>query len=119
VRVLTHHLLDLDLAAQMTVARELPSGTTMIAQPLGRDALAAALLGAGKPKAVRPTKAEVKAQQQLSSGRAYMNAKNPVQWDGDIARYQAATVALGHILEFRVRTRSNGYSLGHVASTLT
>ena len=119
VRVLTHHLLDLDLAAQMTVARELPSGTTMIAQPLGRDALAAALLGAGKPKAVRPTKAEVQAQQQLSSGRALMNAKNPVQWEGDIARYQAATVALGHILEFRVRTRSNGYSLGNVASTLT
>src|SRR5690606_14571030 len=119
VRVHTQHLLDLDLSAHMTMARDLPSGATMIAQPLGRDALAAALLGAGKPKAVKPTKADVQAQQQLSSGRALMNAKNPVQWEGDIARYQAATVALGHILEFRVRTRSNGYSLGHVASTLT
>lgn len=119
VRVHTQHLLDLDLGSHMAIARDLPSGATMIAQPLGRDALAAALLGAGKPKAVRPTKAEVQAQQQLSSGRTLMDARHPVQWEGDIARYQASTVALGHILEFRVRTRSNGYSLGNVASTLT
>jgi|GEM_PF-3490717 hypothetical protein len=55
----------------------------------------------------------------LPSGRNLMDAKHPLQWEDDIAQYQAATVALGHILEFRMRWRSNGYSLGTVAKTLT
>jgi hypothetical protein len=55
----------------------------------------------------------------LPSGRVLMDAKHPLQWEDDIAQYQAATVSLGHILEFRVRWRSNGYSLGTVAKTLT
>ena len=55
----------------------------------------------------------------MPSGRTLMSAERPVQWEDDIAQYQAATVALGHIIEFRVRTRSNGYSLGTVESTLT
>jgi hypothetical protein len=55
----------------------------------------------------------------LPSGRTLMDAKHPLQWEDDIAQYQAATVSLGHILEFRIRWRSNGYSLGTVAKTLT
>jgi hypothetical protein len=55
----------------------------------------------------------------LASGRGLMDAKHPLQWEDDIAQYQASTVSLGHILEYRVRWRSNGYSLGTVASTLT
>lgn len=55
----------------------------------------------------------------LGSGRHVMNAEFPMQWEGDSLRYQAITVAKGHILEFRMRTRSNGYSLGGVAKTLT
>lgn len=56
---------------------------------------------------------------RLPTGRRTMDASSPMQWEDDIAQYQAATVALGHILEFRVRWRSNGYSLGNVAKTLT
>jgi GH25 family lysozyme M1 (1,4-beta-N-acetylmuramidase) len=56
---------------------------------------------------------------RLPSGRTTMDANHPMQWEDDIAQYQAATVAIGHILEFRVRWRSNGYSLGTVAKTLT
>ncbi len=56
---------------------------------------------------------------QLPSGRTTMDASHPMQWEDDIAQYQATTVAIGHILEYRVRWRSNGYSLGTVASTLT
>jgi len=52
-------------------------------------------------------------------GRTDMDAAHPVQWEGDSSRYQATTVARGHILEFRMRWRSNGYSLGTVAKTLT
>jgi GH25 family lysozyme M1 (1,4-beta-N-acetylmuramidase) len=52
-------------------------------------------------------------------GRTEMNAAHPMQWDDDSSRYQAVTVARGHILELRMRTRSNGYSLGTVAKTLT
>ncbi len=55
----------------------------------------------------------------FNRGRTIMNAANPVQWEGDISRYQATTVARGHILEYRMRWRSNGYSLGTVAKSLT
>jgi hypothetical protein len=51
--------------------------------------------------------------------RKQMSAEHPIQWDSHSLQYQATTVAVGHILEFRVRTRSNGYSLGSVAKTLT
>ncbi|MBU2952622.1 OmpA family protein [Marinobacter sp. F3R08] len=44
---------------------------------------------------------------------------NPIDWDGDTTQYQALSVAGGHILEWRVQWRSNGYSLGDVAHTLT
>lgn len=45
--------------------------------------------------------------------------RNPIEWEGDPTIYQAGSVAGGHILEHRVRWRSNGYSLGDVAHTLT
>lgn len=54
-----------------------------------------------------------------STGRKPVSGKNPIEWDGDPTIYQAATVAGGHILEWRVQWRSNGYSLGNVAHTLT
>ena len=57
--------------------------------------------------------------QRLPSARNHMDSKHPLQWEDDISQYQANTVSLGHILEFRVRWRSNGYSLGTVAKTLT
>lgn len=56
---------------------------------------------------------------RMDRGRVEMSARNPAQWDSHTLRYQATTVAVGHILEFRMRTRSNGYSLGGVAKTLT
>lgn len=52
-------------------------------------------------------------------GRHVVDANNPLDWEGDSSRYQAVTVARGHILEYRMRWRSNGYSLGTVARTLT
>lgn len=52
-------------------------------------------------------------------GRLQMDADHPAQWESDSSRYQATTVARGHILEYRMRWRSNGYSLGTVAKTLT
>lgn len=57
--------------------------------------------------------------QRTDRGRHVVDAQHPVQWDSDASRYQAVTVARGHILEFRLRWRSNGYSLGTVAKTLT
>ena len=56
---------------------------------------------------------------QTPRGRQVVDAGHPLDWEGDSARYQAATVARGHILEYRMRWRSNGYSLGTVARTLT
>jgi hypothetical protein len=51
--------------------------------------------------------------------RALVSARNPIEWEGDPTLYQASSVAGGHILEWRVQWRSNGYSLGDVAHTLT
>lgn len=54
-----------------------------------------------------------------SKVREPVSGNNPIEWEGDPSIYQAATVAGGHVLEWRVRWRSNGYSLGNVAHTLT
>ena len=54
-----------------------------------------------------------------SRGRATLNSKTALEWEGDSTIYQTTSLGLGHILEFRVRWRSNGYSLGSVAHTLT
>lgn len=51
--------------------------------------------------------------------RGLIGGSNPVLWEGDASRYQATSVARGHILEFTMRTLSNGYSLGTVAKSLT
>ena len=56
---------------------------------------------------------------ERSRGRAPVSADNPIEWDGDPTIYQASSVVGGHILEWRVQWRSNGYSLGNVAHTLT
>lgn len=55
----------------------------------------------------------------LSSERHPVSSEHPVQWEDDISQYQACSVALGHVLEYRVRSRASGYSLGTVSSTLT
>ncbi|MGD8992687.1 MAG: hypothetical protein PVI00_14625, partial [Desulfobacterales bacterium] len=42
-----------------------------------------------------------------------------IDWENDVLSKQAITVAGGHILEYSVRWRSAGYSLGSVNHTLT
>ena len=44
---------------------------------------------------------------RFNRGRTELDARIPIQWESDISRYQASTVARGHILEFRMRWRSN------------
>jgi hypothetical protein len=56
---------------------------------------------------------------QRRGGRKVPSSTVLVDWEGDTAGNQAVSVARGHILEWRVRWRSNGYSLGNVAHTLT
>lgn len=119
VRVHRQHLLDVELLSTATLTSDAGRRNMIIAQPPSAAVLSAALLGSGRPRRVTAPKADVTAQEHLSSGRVLMDSHHPVQWEDDIAQYQAASVALGHFLEFRVRTRSNGYSLGNVASTLT
>jgi hypothetical protein len=79
----------------------------------------------GQPRAALPALAAVLGDKYQAkalahpAGRTALDARHPVQWEDDIARYQASSVARGHVLEHRVRWRSNGYSLGTVAKTLT
>lgn len=52
--------------------------------------------------------------------REHVTETNPVEYESDNpAFYQAKSVAIGHILETVVRYRSNGYSLGDIAYSLT
>jgi|GEM_PF-3556020 hypothetical protein len=52
--------------------------------------------------------------------RDLVSKKNAIEYDaGDPSRYQALTVSIGHVLETAVRYRSNGYSLGDIAYSLT
>lgn len=56
---------------------------------------------------------------ERSRNREPVSESNPIEWDGDPTIYQACSVVGGHVLEWRVQWRSNGYSLGNVAHTLT
>jgi hypothetical protein len=56
---------------------------------------------------------------KVPRGRFYLNANQPLNWEGDSTEYQATSLAFGHILEQRVQWRTNGYSLGRVAHSLT
>lgn len=111
------HLLDFDPGRPRAEVRD------RLASPLTRGGLdpsiAASLLLPHRPVRFHEPPEAIRDVLQMPSGRTEVSAAHPIQWEDDIAQYQAATVALGHILEFRVRTRSNGYSLGNVASTLT
>ncbi len=51
--------------------------------------------------------------------REPVSPRHPIEWEGDPTLYQAGSVAGGHVLEHRVQWRSNGYSLGDVAHTLS
>ena len=112
------HLLDFE-PGRLADARRTRVGTARARPAVGAETLATALLQTNRPVRFHEPPDIVEETKQLPSGRTELGPSHPVQWEDDIAQYQAATVALGHILEFRVRTRSNGYSLGNVASTLT
>ena len=56
---------------------------------------------------------------KIPRGRFVLNANQPLNWEGDSTEYQATSLAFGHILETRVQWRTNGYSLGRVAHSLT
>jgi hypothetical protein len=118
IRLRSQYLLNLDPLPD----RDAPiqSGTSASASRAVRSsAIDDAIAGVLAPRRAvleGPYRADA---EKLPSGRTTMDADHPLQYEDDIAQYQAATVSLGHILEFRVRWRSNGYSLGNVVNTLT
>jgi len=89
----------------------------------GVTSLVAELRDAGGESPMVSTRAAVAERRRYvltnSRGRATLNTQTALEWEGDSSIYQATSLGLGHILEFRVRWRSNGYSLGNVAHTLT
>lgn len=54
-----------------------------------------------------------------SHTRGAVSNQNPIEWEGDASGLQPRSVARGHLVEFAVRYRSNGYSLGDVLHSLT
>ena len=53
-----------------------------------------------------------------SGGRRPIDKDNDVQWDGIPNTMQAATIAHGHLLEFRQQWKADGYSLGDLLYSL-
>lgn len=53
-----------------------------------------------------------------STGRAPIASGNMPQWDAQPKTYQAATIAHGHLLEWRQVWRADGYSLGDLLYSL-
>jgi hypothetical protein len=51
--------------------------------------------------------------------RQGVSDSNEIDYELDPSKYQARSVAIGHVIEYVVRYRSNGYSLGNVAHSLT
>jgi len=51
--------------------------------------------------------------------RQGVDEHNGLEYEGRPAVFQAKTVTIGHVLEHAVRYRSNGYSLGDVAYSMT
>jgi outer membrane protein OmpA-like peptidoglycan-associated protein len=66
-----------------------------------------------------PIRYEGQDQRKIDFPRVDVDPGNPVDYETDPSRFQAQSVALGHILEHVVRYRSNGYSLGNIAHSLT
>ena len=54
-----------------------------------------------------------------SNPRRETSYDNPIDWEVDNRLNQPMSIYMGHILDWRVRYRSNGYSLGDVEHTLT
>lgn len=114
----SQHLLDFEVEPAADRGR-VPLLGTLFARAAAPATLVTALTATRGPIRVHEPPEAVAETNKLPSGRTQLSPTYPIQWEDNISQYQAATVALGHILEFRVRTRSNGYSLGNVASTLT
>lgn len=55
----------------------------------------------------------------LANPRTPVGKDNPIPWEQGGLSYQAASIARGHVLNWRMRWRSNGYSLGDVLKSLT
>lgn len=60
----------------------------------------------------------VAADRRPTRGRHELTADNPVDWDGPGKSTQAATIAHGHILQFRQTWKADGYSLGDLLYSL-
>lgn len=66
-----------------------------------------------------PIRFEGQDKRTVDFPRLDVDPGNPVDYEAHPSRFQAQSVALGHIIEHVVRYRSNGYSLGNIAHSLT
>ncbi|PLK50262.1 hypothetical protein C0V76_00040 [Uliginosibacterium sp. TH139] len=66
-----------------------------------------------------PISFEDQSQRPVEFPRRGVDPNNPIEYEVDPSRFQAQSVAFGHVIEHVVRYRSNGYSLGNVAHSLT
>lgn len=68
---------------------------------------------------LKPISFEDQSKRAVEFPRRGVDPNNPIEYEADPSRFQAQSVALGHVIEHVVRYRSNGYSLGNVAHSLT
>ena len=68
---------------------------------------------------LNPISFEDQSKRPVAFPRRGVDPENEIEYEADPSRFQAQSVAFGHIIEHVVRYRSNGYSLGNVAHSLT
>lgn len=66
-----------------------------------------------------PITFEDQSKRPVDFPRRGVGPDNLIDYEADPSRFQAESVAFGHIIEHVVRYRSNGYSLGNIAHSLT
>lgn len=68
---------------------------------------------------LNPISFDDQSKRSVEFPRRGVDPNNPIDYEADPSRFQAQSVAFGHVIEHVVRYRSNGYSLGNVAHSLT
>ena len=124
--------LVLAAAAEAPGARTPPRGPTVSGRTAALDRSTLATLAdvrtavtsvrGATESAVLTPEAELIAEERAdvlrsSEGRRVLSGRKSLDWEDDTPA-QSASLAYGHILEYRVRWRNNGYSLGTVLYSL-
>ena len=92
------------------------SGTIVFSANIQRPAINTELLE--KIQVETKIQKKINEKKRIFKGRTHLNALNRIDWDNEPTIYQAASVAHGHLLQFKQEWIPDGYSLGDLVYSL-